>query len=180
MSPTSYQAAPPRRRQPSRAPYDVKRSDDLGERSLSGARQGPERRAERSTPARADGRRGVGERAQDVARGLEDLAGGSVGDAQWLDVDGAGEAQVGEDRAPVAEPGVHEEALRGVAGQRDGGLWARAPFAPGALGPLVLRDHVEQDGEVDGGQVLGLVDEEVLEDERLLATPELAVDNLVA
>ena len=28
MSPTSYQAAPPRRRQPSRAPYVVKQSDE--------------------------------------------------------------------------------------------------------------------------------------------------------
>ena len=99
--------------------------------------------------ARRDGPRVAPEGSEDVLRNLDDLAGRAVAHAQGLDAI-VRYAKVVEHVGPSRKAVLGRDRLRGVAGQRD------APLGRGGL---------EQDGELDRGEVLHLVHHQVLVDD---------------
>ena len=103
----------------------------------------------------AGGLGGVGrrQRTEHVPGEFDDLVGRPVGDAQRLDGD-VGQPELTEHRLPIREAVVHQQTLRDVSGQGHAARWA---------------DRVEHHRQLDGREVLGFVDHDVLVDQGVFA-----------
>jgi hypothetical protein len=152
----------------------IERADGVGEEGHGGAGAREMVVLDRGAAAVGDGRRGVGERAEDVARDDEHLARGAVGDAQRLD----------GDAAERPRPRSLSTALQS---RKPASMWRRCAVSPasvtergeGAVARRVRATHAEEHGEVHGREVLRLVDEEVLVEQGVLALLQLAAEELV-
>src|SRR5690554_3971278 len=101
---------------------------------------------------------------EDVSGKLKDLRGRPVAESKRFDLHVI-ESKLGEHRSPIRKAVVHMEALRRIAGECDGLARAR---------------RIEDDLELDGAHVLGLVDKDMLVGEQLLAAAdERARDKLM-
>jgi hypothetical protein len=124
----------------------------LGQKSHRRARRGKTESLDRRARSLGFGGHVDGQRTHRVAGQGQDLARGSVGDAQGLDRH-VRKPQVPKHRAPVAETVVEEESLGRVARQGDGGNLAG--IVPAGRG------SPDERGQLHGRQILRLVHEQV-------------------